>query len=364
MRRYLAVADAKSPTNPHTGSEPDRAKSPAPHIGALALGGRGPDSLCEPWKERIQAALLAGLSVQRIYQDLVTEEQFAGSYYSVRRLALRLSRQAELPFRRIEVEPGAELQVDFGQGAWVVENGRRKCPHLFRAVLGHSRKGYSEAVWRQTTETFIRCLENAFRDFGNVTRTVVIDNLRAAVTHADWFDPELNPKIEEFCRHYGTVVLPCKPKMPRHKGKVESGVNYGQENALKGRSFESLSGQNGHLAHWESHVADQRIHGTTKQQVGKIFLAIEKPRLLPLPASLFPVFEEAPRMVHGDGYVEVQKAYYSVPPEYVGRQVWARWESRLVRIFNQPGSKSPCMPVTSPASSPPTRRTSTPTSAP
>ena len=350
VRRYLAGAEAKppanpqpgsvgenskSPTNPHTGSAPEGSKPPNPQAGVLALGGSGPDSLCEPWKERIQAALLAGLSVQRIYQDLVAEEQFAGSYYSVRRLALRLSRQAELPFRRIEVEPGAELQVDFGQGAWVSENGRRKRPHLFRAVLGHSRKGYSEAVWRQTTETFIRCLENAFRDLGGVTRTVVIDNLRAAVTHADWFDPELNPKLEEFCRHYGTVILPCKPKMPRHKGKVEAGVKYGQDNALRGCKFESLSAQNQHLAHWESQVADQRIHGTTKQQVKKIFLEVEKPKLLPLPAGLFPVFEEAPRRVHRDGYVEVQKAYYSVPPEYVGRQVWARWESRLVRIFNQ-----------------------------
>ena len=104
----------------------------------------------------------------------------------------------ELPFRRMEVEPGQELQVDFGQGAWVIENEKRRRPHLFRVVLSHSRKGYSEAVWRQTTESFIRCLENAFRHFGGVTRTVVIDNLRAAVSRADWFDPELKPKVVSF----------------------------------------------------------------------------------------------------------------------------------------------------------------------
>lgn len=122
---------------------------------------------------------------------------------------------------------------------------------------------------------------------------------------------------------------------PDSKGKVEAGVKYGQNNALAGRSFESLAAQNQFLAQWESQVADQRIHGTTKQQVKKVFLEVEKSQLLPLPASLFPVFEEAPRTVHQDGYIEVQKAYYSVPPEYVGRQVWARWESRLVRVFNQ-----------------------------
>ena len=166
-------------------------------------------------------------------------------------------------------------------------------------------------------------------------RTLIIDNLRAAVTRADWYDPELNAKVEEFCRHYGTVMLPTRPAMPRHKGKIEAGVKYAQNNALKGRSFESLAAQNLFLSDWESGVADTRIHGTTRQQVGKVFNEVERAKLLPLPASLFPVFEEAPRTVHRDGYVELQRAYYSVPPEYVGRQVWVRWESRLLRVFNQ-----------------------------
>jgi len=62
---------------------------------------------------------------------------------------------------------------------------------------------------------------------------------------------------------------------------------------------------------------------------------MERPKLSALPAGLFPVFEEAPRTVHRDGYIELARAYYSVPPEYLGRRVWARWESRLVRVFNQ-----------------------------
>src|SRR5208337_2264188 len=161
--------------------------------------------------------------------------------------------------------------VDFGQGAWVVEVERRRKTHLFRCVLSHSRKGYSEAVWRQTAETFIRCLENAFRHFGGVTATVVIDNLKAGVIQPDWFDPEINPKLEEFARHYGTAILPTKPAMPRHKGKVEAGVKYAQNNAVKGRRFESLAAQNVFLAHWERTVADTRIHGTTRQQVGALF---------------------------------------------------------------------------------------------
>jgi hypothetical protein len=84
---------------------------------------------------------------------------------------------------------------------------------------------------------------------------------------------------------------------------------------------------------WETTVADLRIHGTTRQQVAKRF-AVERPALLPLPADRFPFFHEAKRSVHRDGHVEVARAYYSAPPEYVGRQVWARWDGRLVRLFN------------------------------
>lgn len=272
-----------------------------------------------------------GLSAQRIYQDLVAGHAFPGSYHSVQRFVRHLRQTQPVPCARMEVEPGQEVQVDFGKGAWMRVEGKRKRPHLFRIVLSHSRKAYSEVVWRQTTENFIRCLENAFRHFGGVTQTVVTDNLKAAVIKADWFDPELNPKIVSIGEHYQTVILPTKP---RHKGKIEAGINYGQENALKGRSFESLAEQNAFLLEWERTVADTRIHGTTRKQVGKVFEEVERAHLRPLPAGVFPVFEKAPRTVHRDGYVELHRAYYSVPPEYLGRPVWVRWEARLVRVFN------------------------------
>jgi len=344
--KYLLLARPK-PAISTPGSEPDPNSKPAIPISgsgppsdskpAISTAGSaaGRQSLCLPHLTQIEAAVGVGLSAQRIYQDLVCDHGFVGSYQAVKRFVRHLREIQPIPFVRMEVEPGAEAQVDFGQGAWVVVDGKRKRPHYFRVVLSHSRKGYSEVVWRQTTECFIRCLENSFRHFGGVPKTTVIDNLRAAVTRADWYDPEINPKVAEFCRHYGTVIMPTRPAMPRHKGKVEAGVKYGQNNALKGRSFTSLADQNLFLSDWERTVADTRIHGTTRQQVIKVFNEVERAKLLPLPASLFPVFEEAPRSVHRDGYVEVQRAYYSVPPEYVGRQVWVRWESKLVRVFNQ-----------------------------
>ena len=328
----LEVVQESKPAIPPTGSEPVSDSNPAI---SPARSKPGRISHCEPFKATIQSGLDRGLSAQRIYQDLVTEQKFEGGYDSVKRFVRQLEQARPLPYRRIETAPGQEAQVDFGQGAWVIEDGRRRRPHVLRVVLSHSRKGYTEAFWRQSTENFIRGLENALRHFGGVVSTLVIDNLRAAVQKADWFEPELNPKVVSFCEHYGTVILPTKPAMPRHKGKVEAGVDYVQENALAGKQFDSLAAQNLHLTHWEASVADTRIHGTTRQQVAKHFLEVEKPALRPLPASLFPCFNEAPRKVHRDGYVEVDKAYYSVPPEYVRRSVWARWDAKLVRLFNE-----------------------------
>ena len=293
-------------------------------------------SLCEPFRALIEDQLDQGLTAQRIFQDLVTEHGFAGKYHSVRRFVRRLAPKQELPFRRLECGPGEEAQVDFGKGAPIQDgNGRRRRPHVFRIVLSYSRKAYSEVVSRQTTEAFLRCLENAFVYFGGVPQRLVLDNLRAAVSKADWFDPELNPKVRSFAQHYGIALLPTKPYTPRHKGKVENGIDYVQENALKGRTFAGLDEQNHFLLDWEQTVADTRLHGTTRRQVGTLFAEVERAALQPLPVERFPCFCEGRRIVHRDGHVEVERAYYSVPPEYLARPVWVRWDGRLVRIFTE-----------------------------
>jgi transposase len=316
-------ANAK-PAIPPAGSNPE-----------TISGGPGRPSACEPFREVILAMLGQNLSAQRIYQDLIAEHGFSSSYDSVKRFVRKCQMRRSLPIRRLECPPGAEAQVDFGTGACVIgPDGRRCKTHVFRIVLSHSRKAYSEVTFRQTTDDFITALENSFKHFGGCPQTLVIDNLRAAVKHPDWFDPELVPKLTSFCAHYGVTILPTRPYMPRHKGKVEAGVKYVQNNALKGRTFASVAEQNAFLGDWERRVADTRIHGTTRRQVGKVFGDIERSALQPLPLERFPCFQEAQRIVSRDGHVEVAKAYYSVPPEYLTRTVWVRWDARLVRVFN------------------------------
>jgi transposase len=195
IRRYLCVAAAKAATlTPGSGAAAEsNPATPTPGSGrdcgpagdgfeaeavvdeALASA-RANASLCERWKTHIEAGLDQQLSAKRIHQDLVREHGFVGGYQSVKRFVRKLEQQAPVPFRRMEFAPGEQMQVDFGQGAWVVDaQGRKRRPHLFRAVLSCSRKGYSEAVWDQKTETFIRCIENAIRYFGGAPSTITPD---------------------------------------------------------------------------------------------------------------------------------------------------------------------------------------------
>jgi len=216
------MAQNRPSTRPPGRGDSKAAKAPLWSVGQDAQKS-GPESQCEPFRKVIEDKLREGLSGQRIYQDLRDEYGFEGSYYSVRRFVRRLGEDNPIPFRRMECIPGEQAQVDFGTGAPVVRpDGKRKRPHVFRIVLSFSRKGYSEVVYHQSTDNFIRCLENAFWHFGGVPRTLIIDNLKAAIKNADWYDPDIHPKIQSFCEHYGTVILPTKPYMPRHKDYASS----------------------------------------------------------------------------------------------------------------------------------------------
>jgi len=322
-----ASAKAPEPPVPPENRRASQAKCTIPTTGPGRL------SHCEAYREIIREKLDQGLHAMRIWQDLAEEHGFPHAYESVKRFVRKLKAQNPKRIWRMEVLPGQEAQLDYAT-LWVRIGGKRRKIHVLRVVLSHSRKGYTEAMARQDTESFIRAIENAFRHFGGVPGLLVLDNLKAGVLKPCIYEPELNPKFESFCRHYATTPMPTRPRTPQHKGKVESDVSYVKNNALKARRFDSLAALNAHLRHWEKHVADLRIHGTTRKQVGACFAESEKPALRPLPDGLFPSFEEAPRKIQRDAYLSFKRAFYEVPPEYIGREVWVRSDGRIVRILN------------------------------
>jgi hypothetical protein len=152
------------------------------------------------------------------------------------------------------------------------------------------------------------------------------------VLRPDVYDPALNPLYRDALTHYGVTALPCRVRHPDRKGKVESGISHAQQK-LRGLRFESLEEAQTYLDRWEERWADTRIHGTTKRQVAAMF-AEEKPALLPLPLEPFRSYAFGERTVHLDGAIEVERAYYHLPPGWLGRKVSVQWDALRVRILD------------------------------
>ncbi len=276
-----------------------------------------------------------GQSAKSIFQDLVIEGDYTGSYDSIKRYIKKLKNKHPKLYARVETPPGEEAQVDFGQGAPTLKNGRYHRPWLFVMTLSNSRKSYEEVVWKQDVETFLRCHENAFAHFGGLTKVIKIDNLKSGVLKAHLYEPELNPNYLAFAQHYGFAPLPCRVATPEHKGKVENNINYVQDNALQGKKFESIEEQNAYLRKWNKTWASPRIHGTTKRRVDVMFEE-EKPFLLPLPKEPYAFFKIGTRKVNIiDSHIEVAGAYYPIPPQYMGRQVTVHFNTKWVKVYYQ-----------------------------
>jgi transposase len=286
------------------------------------------------YRTAIAEKLDAGLSLQRIWQDLVEEYGYGASYESVKRFVRTIA-----PTRRavgvFHCAPGAEAQVDFFRGAPTLDatTGEWRRPWVFRMTLGHSRHGYEEAAWDQKLETFLRLHERAFRDLGGVPLVVRHDNLKAAVVRACFFDPDSHDVYLAFGAHWGFTPLPTRPRHPQENGKQERSGGYVKTNALKGRRFDSLAAQNAFLRHWNRTIARLRIHGTTRRQVWTHFVEVEQGALQPPAGEAFPYFASGERTVHTDGHVEVGAAFYPVPLALLGQRLRVRWDAHLVRVF-------------------------------
>jgi transposase len=299
--------------------------------------GRSPSaSACEPYRELIALGLSRGRNAKAIWQDLVDTHSFTASYQSVQRFIGKLLRSAAPAARAvIETPPGEEAQVDYGSGPMVrdPQTGKYRRTRLFVLTLGYSRKCVRLLVFRSSVRIWAELHEKAFRRLGGATRVVVLDNLREGVLAPDLYDPTLNPLYRDLLQHYGAVALPCRVRDPDRKGKVESGVGHAKKTPLKGLRFESLEEAQVYLDRWEERWADTRIHGTTKRQVAAMF-AEERSALVPLPLEPFRYYEYGERTVHLDGCVEVEAAYYSTPPGWIGRRVQVQWDASHVRLID------------------------------
>ena len=293
-------------------------------------------SVCEPYRALILDGIRRGRNAMAIWQDLVDQHGFAGRYASVRRYVRRVrGGLTPEPSGIIETAPGEEAQVDYGEGPMVRDptSGKYRRTRLFVMTLGFSRKSVRLLTWRSSSQIWAELHEQAFRRLGGTVRVIVLDNLREGVVQPDVYDPTINPLYRDVLAHYHVVALPCRVRDPDRKGKVESGIGHTQKTPLRGMRFETLAAAQAYLDQWESRWADTRIHGTTKRQVSAMF-AEEQPHLQPLPLEPFRYYRYGTRSVHLDGCVEVEAAYYSVPPGWISQRVDVQWNDLHVRVLD------------------------------
>jgi transposase len=287
-----------------------------------------------PFRDDIEGWLNQKISLVRIQDMLVERHGWGGSYNTLKRFTEPMRDTGE-SFVRIETAPGAEAQVDFGLMGmvWDPEERRERKGWLFLMTLSNSRHMYGEIVFRQDLPTWIMCHTRAFEWFGGVPKKLTIDNLKAGIVNVALYDFLANRTYVEQAEHCKFMISPCRPRMPRHKGKVESGVKYVRNAFFVGRPLMDLAEVNRALKAWIMEKAGLRIHGTTKMRPLEAFLGMEKAFLLPLPESPFEMTEWKEATVHADCHISVLGSYYSVPYRLRGQRVTVKLTHTMARIY-------------------------------
>jgi transposase len=249
------------------------------------------------------------------------------------------ARQLDVVLRQ-EHRAGEKVFVDFaGQTIPIVDRktGEITQTQLFVAVLGASNYTYAEAVPSQELAHWIGAHVRAFEYFGGVPQIIVPDNVKAAVTQAHRYEPELNRTFGDLAAHYGCAVIPARPRKPRDKAKVETGVLVAERwilASVRNLTFFSLEEAN--------EAISERLEGLNERRFQKLpgcrrslFETTDKPALQPLPEQRYQYATWKTAKVNIDYHVEVERHRYSVPYQLVGRQCEIRITTSTIEVLNR-----------------------------
>ena len=209
------------------------------------------------------------------------------------------------------------------------QTGKYRRTRLFVLTLGCSRKSVRLLVFRSSSRIWAELHEKAFRRLGGVPASWCSIICAKAYLSPDIYDPTLNPLYRDVLAHYGVSLCRAGFKDPDRKGKVESRRRTRQENTAQGQTLRepgrsaSLSGSLG------SNAGPIRASMAPPNAKWPAMFAEEKPFLLPLPLEPFRYYQHGKRVVHLDGCVEVEAAYYGLPPGWIGRAVKVQWDELL-----------------------------------
>ena len=177
------------------------------------------DSSVEPYAEQVLAWAKRGVTGVAIHQTLVRNFGFSGAYNSVKRFLQRRRETEPAATIILDFKPGEAAQVDFGAGPLIVDlqTGEELKTWFFVMTLAFSRHQYVEFVLDQSVETWLGCHRRAFEFFGGVTRKVILDNPKCAITRACYYDPEVQRGYAEYAEGYGFLISPCPVRDPAKK---------------------------------------------------------------------------------------------------------------------------------------------------
>jgi transposase len=240
---------------------------------------------------------------------------------------------------RLSYAGGARMFVDFAgdKARWVdPESGVVHEAEVFVSVLGASGKIFAKACRGQDLDSWLGAHMSAWAFYGGVAAVTVPDNLKAGVTKACWYDPELNPSYLELARHFHTVVLPARPRRPRDKAAAEAGVLAVERwvlAPLRNRRFYSLAELNEAIASKVSELNARTFRGEPTSR-NDLFDELERAALRPLPAARFELATWRKATVHIDYHVDAGDGhYYSVPFRFVRQKVEMRITAACVEVF-------------------------------
>ncbi len=284
-------------------------------------------------RERIAA--YPELTARRLLRE-VRDLGYDGGYTTVKEFLRSVRPSKAVGYEvRFETPPGRQAQVDFAHFRvnFTDQPGSEHVVWLFSLVLGHSRMLWGRFVLHQDLPTLLRCHAAAFEALGGVPEQILYDRMRTVFSRED---PEAghiiyNRTLVEFARHYGYLPKACKAYRAKTKGKVERPFRYIREDFFLAGSFRNLDDLNAQLRHWLDHVANVRLHATTRRVVAEHF-AEEQPKLQSLPAGPFQAVLRLERRVTRDGMISVDGNLYSVPNTTYRRVVDVQCTANEVRI--------------------------------
>jgi transposase len=241
---------------------------------------------------------------------------------------------------RLEYPAGERLFIDFCGDTLPItdpETGEVWQAQVFVSALGASGYLYVEATGNQDLASWLGAHVHALEFYGAAPRILVPDNVKAGVTKACWYDPELNPRYLELARHYSLAVLPTRPYHPRDKAAVEAAVQVAERwvlAPLRKRRFFSLGEANVAIVEQVDLVNQRRFRGQDLSRRA-LFDQVERQALQPLPSTPYEFAVWKPAKVNIDYHVACADRYYSVPYQLVHEAVEVRATMRAVEIFHR-----------------------------